>query len=270
MPDNELRNKLIINKLKHAIGESIEGFTLQTLLYEVNSLDGIKESELREAVNWAVRKGIITSENKENSEDSVFAFSDNVPTARWCTSERINISVTVPRSSSYSIGEIIDRNGFVSTASSFRRIISSARRTVRISSPFLQRNVTDNNSLPDLGKMILSAFQRGCSFIILSRELRSRRRTELGWIVDLARNNGFADKLKIFDYYNSKKGGELDSSTHAKLIIADEELAYIGSAELRLNSLYRNFEVGVMLEGPMVMGLTELFDTMTIIAKRVY
>ncbi len=268
MSENELRHCLIVNKIKHATRENEKGFTIQTLLYNENLLNGIRESEIREAVNWAIRKGIINIETKERFGDTVFIFSNSVALSSF--DDSINISVTAPRSSNYSLGEIIDRNGFITTVSTFKQIISSAKQAIRISSPFLQRNVTNVNSLPELDEILLSAFRRGCRIVILSREARTRRGSDLAWIMDLARNNGFTEKLEIFDYHKSKKSGEIDSSTHAKLIIADEEIAYIGSAELRLNSLYKNFEVGVMLRGPMIIGLIELFDTMTSVAKRVY
>ena len=62
----------------------------------------------------------------------------------------------------------------------------------------------------------------------------------------------------------------MDSSNHAKLVISDDSSAYVGSAELRLNSLYKNFEVGVVIRGTNVVGLTELFDAMTRVSKRVF
>ena len=86
----------------------------------------------------------------------------------------------------------------------------------------------------------------------------------------LSRNNGFSNKLEIFDYYIPNKEGLLASSVHAKLIIADEKIAYVGSAELRLNSLDKNFEVGIMLENMNVQGLVDLFDAMTNLSKKVY
>jgi phosphatidylserine/phosphatidylglycerophosphate/cardiolipin synthase-like enzyme len=54
--------------------------------------------------------------------------------------------------------------------------------------------------------------------------------------------------------------GTIISSTHAKLIIADYDLAYIGSAELRRNSLVTNFEIGCLIRGSQVFGICEVFD----------
>jgi hypothetical protein len=39
-------------------------------------------------------------------------------------------------------------------------------------------------------------------------------------------------------------------------------MAYVGSAELRRNSLIANFEVGCLVKGPQVFGICEVFDLM--------
>jgi len=46
------------------------------------------------------------------------------------------------------------------------------------------------------------------------------------------------------------------------LLIADSSSAYIGSAELRKNSIISNFEIGCYVRGPEVAGLCEVFDLM--------
>ncbi len=268
MLDNEVHYRLIINKIRKSFGERPEGFTMQALLYEKSLLDNVSEFNIREAVNRGIESGIIISKKIDSIREPVLFFSNDLKYHKQ--DENITISVSAPGLSNYSIGKVIERNGFITTESAFMQLISSAKHIIRISSPFLQRNVAGENGIPNLEKTILTAYQRGCKFVILSREVYSKRKSDLTWLIDLSRKNGFAEKLEIFDYHKSKNGDKVDSSTHAKLIIADEETAYIGSAELRLNSLYKNFEVGVLLKGTAIMGLVELFDSMTIIAKKVY
>jgi phosphatidylserine/phosphatidylglycerophosphate/cardiolipin synthase-like enzyme len=268
MIENEVHLNLIIDKIRKGFGKRVDGFTIQTLLYEKSLLDNVSESDIREAVNWAIDKEIITSVKRDKLGDVTLYFSTD---SKWqMQSENIVLAVSTPRLSSNSIGRVMERNGFITTDSAFKRIISSAERMIRISSPFLQKNVANEAGIPDLEKIILMAYQRGCKFVILSREVYSKRAPDLGWLIELTRKNGFSEKLEIFDYHKSKNGSTVDSSTHAKLIISDEEMAYIGSAELRLNSLYKNFEVGVLLKGPKITGLVELFDSMTNLANRVY
>ena len=268
MTKNEILHNLIIDKIRKTFDKKVEGFTIQTLLEEKSFLDSMSETEIREAVNWAINKGILSTEKSDKFGDtSLYLFND----LGWnYQNECVKISVSAPRLSNYSIGKVVERNGFITTNSAFIQILSSAKQVIRISSPFLQKNVANENSLPEIEEIILMAYKRGCRLVILSREVNTKRAKDLTWLVDLSRKNGFADKLEIYDYHKSKIGGEVDSSTHAKLIIADNEMAYIGSAELRLNSIYKNFEVGVLLGGTTIIGLVELFDFMTQIAKRVY
>ncbi|MHB1708608.1 MAG: phospholipase D family protein [Thermoplasmataceae archaeon] len=268
MIENEVHYNIIIDTIRREFGKREEGFTIQTLLYEKSLLDNVSEPDIREAVNWAINKEIITIRKSDKLGEVTLFFSND---SKWqMQSENIVLTVSTPRLSSNSIRRVVERNGFITTDSAFKQIISSAKSTIRISSPFLQKNVASEVSIPDLEEIILMAYQRGCRFVILSREVYSKRASDLTWMIELSRKNGFSEKLEIFDYHKSKNGDTVDSSTHAKLIIADEEMAYIGSAELRLNSLYKNFEVGVLLKGPRIIGLVELFDSMTTLAKRVY
>ena len=267
MPDNLIFYQVIIDKIRDTIKNKSDHFTLQNLIEKSSLLDDVSETDIRKTINWATRNNIIIKGNKNQYGEKTYLLTDNdvkIETDKVC------ISVTAPKASNLSIEKTMNRNGFISTDLAFKKVISSAQNKIRIASPFLQKNVQNVNSLPDLEEIILSAYTRGCKFIILSREVNNKRFNDLNWLIDLSKRNGYGDKLEIFDYYKSKQDGTLDSSNHAKLIIADENIAYIGSAELRLNSLYRNFEVGVVLEGPSITGLSELFDGMINNSQKVY
>ena len=268
MKDNEIYYEIIFDKIKKSFENRPEGFTIQTLLYEKSLLDNVSESNIREFVNWGIRNGIIISKNIDGVREPTLFLSKNSIFHK--SDEHVTISVSAPTLSDYSIGKVIERNGFLTTESAFTKLILSARNIIRISSPFLQRNVASEKGIPNLEKIILLAYQHGCKFVILSREVYTKRKSDLTWLINLSKENGFAEKLEIFDYHKSKSSNTVESSTHAKLIISDDKEAYIGSAELRMNSIYKNFEVGVLLEGPAITGLIELFDSMTTIAKRVY
>lgn len=268
MSENEVYYKFILNKISKSTSDKLSRFTVQDLLYENSLLEDVSELDIRKTINWAISKGIITIVNKDKFGDDIYIFSNN----DWYIQEdSVQISVTAPKSAHFSIEKVIDQNGFIPTDIAFKQVISYAKHTIRICSPFLQKNVANENSMPDLEDIILSAYKRGCKLLILSREVIRKRATDLNWIIDFSRKNGFADRLEIYDYYHmSKKDDMIDSSIHAKLIIADDDMAYIGSAELRLNSIYKNFEVGIVLTNPSIIGLVELFDSMTSIAEKVY
>lgn len=266
MFENELHYSLVISEIRKIVGTS--EFSVQSLLNNSNTLNGLSEYDIRKSINWSLKKGILLPSGEDKHGNSVFYFPrvvTDLPQA-----DNVTISVTAPKLYYNSLKGVMERNGFITTTSAFEELISASKREIRVSSPFLQKDVASENSFPQLQELLLSAFKRGCRLIILSREVPSKRASDLKWIVDLAKRNGFNERVEIFDYHKSLKGGKVDSSTHAKLLIADNSMAYIGSAELRLNSLYRNFEVGVVIHGLKVEGLVELFDSMTNIARRVY
>ncbi len=55
-------------------------------------------------------------------------------------------------------------------------------------------------------------------------------------------------------------GGLLIAGLHAKMVIADSDLAYIGSWEFRRHSLMSNFEVGLLFRKDGVGNLDSIFD----------
>jgi phosphatidylserine/phosphatidylglycerophosphate/cardiolipin synthase-like enzyme len=161
-----------------------------------------------------------------------------------------------------SLGSIEERNKQIDSIDCFREIISSARRTLRICSPFIQKNVLSEDSFPDLKELLVDALERNVNIRLLSRELFQGREEEVQWLVDIARELDKEENLTIVDYHLTSEQGGIVSSTHAKLLVADYDKAYVGSAELRRNSLVANFEVGCLLTGPQVIGICEVFDCM--------
>ena len=268
MLNNEVYLKTMIDQIKAVVDNSQQRFVINDLLYNYPLLSNITETDIRKALNWAVSKGIILILNEAYSSSPEYIFS-SINEYQDKINE-VKITVTAPKAASITVGKIIERNKFIPTDIAFREIIASSNHIIRISSPFFQQNVSDQNSPLDLEKSILLAYNRGCKIVILSRETKSKRVSDLNWLVNLSRSHGFSDRLEIFDYHKASKQRTIDSSVHAKLIIADEKMAYIGSAELRLNSLYKNFEVGVVLEGPAVIGVIELFDEMIALSQKVF
>ena len=61
-------------------------------------------------------------------------------------------------------------------------------------------------------------------------------------------------------FQRDSKTGRQAVATHAKVVIADEELCYIGSANLTRTSLSSNFELGVILRGEFVSDVADVFD----------
>ena len=132
------------------------------------------------------------------------------------------------------------------------------------------KNIIEHNGLPEIKSLFLEAFERGCEIRLLSREIFLHRGSEIEWIRDFAIKQGYPTFLKIYDYHLESPDGSIISSTHSKMAIADNLMAYIGSGEFRKNSLIKNFEIGCLVQGPIVAGLCESFDLMTRYSKEWY
>ena len=113
----------------------------------------------------------------------------------------------------------------------------------------MQSDVIDDDAFPDLLECMSNALNRNVKVRILTRDLKTRGEREIAWILNLAKRLEKENNLSIVDYHLLSESGKILSSTHAKIIISDDKLAYIGSAELRKNSLIANFEVGCLLSG---------------------
>ncbi len=235
--------------------------SIKELLRNYKSSVLTTEAELRNTISNALRDENLQIVQKKTSWDEstvrlIKPFLSNN------SDEKISIVISRPRLKELSLGGIEDRNKQIDSIDCFREIITSANKILRICSPFLQKNVLNDDAFPELKQLIIDALERNVDIKLLSRELFQGRGEEIQWIVDIARDLGREKKLTIADYHIVSDRGEILSSTHAKLLIADYSIAYTGSAELRRNSLIANFEVGCLISGPAVIGICEVFDSM--------
>lgn len=141
-------------------------------------------------------------------------------------------------------------------ASTIRSQVFSADSSVRIANPYFNPSlelVADLASLP----------QRGVDTRLLTRETADEdgdTRTTLNRMWDLI-NDEYRDNFKVRDLYRwDEKKGSQAFATHAKIVIVDDTVCYIGSANLTDTSLSTNFEFGVVVEGDIVKEAVAVFD----------
>jgi len=217
--------------------------------------------ELLNTLNNALRAGNLSIiDERKRWEDSIVVLSE--PFIFADIKEDISVIISKPRLSELSLGNIKKRNMQFDSVDCFREVIISAKEIIRICSPFMQKDVLNDDSFPELRQLIVDALKRNVEIRLLSRELFQRRGEEVQWLIDIADDLGKNDYLTIVDYHLLSEDKTILSSTHAKLLIADYNMAYVGSAELRRNSLIANFEVGCLIKGSQVFGICELFDLM--------
>ena len=265
---NEVLFRSILKELVNRIGSG--GFiTQRNAINEYSGSPSAKESEIRASIEWGIENGYLRRDLKKTRDESLLSLTGE-DVEKEFTNE-VDIVISIPLLTELGLGSIRTRNEMLETRETFRRIIGSAQNILRISSPFFQKSIIEKEGLPEIENLFLEAFERGCEIRILSRELFLRRSSDVEWVKNFATNKGYSNLLKIYDYhFEAKHGRRVISSTHSKMLISDVSMAYIGSGELRKNSLAHNFEIGCLVRGPIVAGLCEAFDLMTRYAKKWY
>jgi len=141
----------------------------------------------------------------------------------------------------------------------FSSLFSSARKTIRICSPFLEWD-----GFQFFQDILLSKARDNIKIKILSRQIghseHNTRFHAIKKIYELFRSSNLENNLFIRNYYYLTEKKRLASSIHAKLILIDNVRAYIGSGEIRKNSFEKNFELGMILSGERVKELSIIFD----------
>ena len=142
---------------------------------------------------------------------------------------------------------------------SIRRYLAEATDTVRIANPYFDDTEHVLNDLATLPR-------RGVNLKIVTREIDTDDPNQsavdtieeiTGQLSDNERNH-----LSVRDFYDTDRYDRQIGATHAKAVIIDEQVAYLGSANLTRLSLTGNFELGVLLRGELVADLVAVFDAM--------
>jgi hypothetical protein len=137
------------------------------------------------------------------------------------------------------------------TLDAFRFVLAAANMRLRIASPFIEAS-----GLGPLAPWLRPAADRGVELVLLNRDPGG---SPTAAAARDALQRLFGARFRIASYHITAEGRQL-LSLHAKLVIADENVAYVGSAEIRRHSLELNFELGVLVCGVAVPGLVKLFD----------
>lgn len=128
------------------------------------------------------------------------------------------------------------RADLMDTASAMRQVASAARRDLVILTPFA--NEQGLRFVADLFEMSHAT----CRTLIL-RTRNSGTRRAIEGIKDRLRDL----RVRVLDYVLDLGGGNYETF-HAKVILADEQMAYVGSANM-LHYARNSMELGVLLRG---------------------
>ena len=170
----------------------------------------------------------------------------------------IEIAVTMPLSPCHLERELASLGGrpggFLRTADAFQRIAEGAKRRFVVMIPFI--DASGFNWLRRVFTGTRSDIER--ILIVRNRQLYAAELSVLHkeWIEALG--------VRVVDYYlahDAQSGRKLDFETfHAKILLADDSLAYVGSANLLWASETGSLETGVIIDGKAAANVARLVD----------
>jgi phosphatidylserine/phosphatidylglycerophosphate/cardiolipin synthase-like enzyme len=132
-----------------------------------------------------------------------------------------------------------------STIIIFRNLIESTQKELFIVSPFLERE-----GVQALHTSFLTARRNACKVKLLTRGILSLNQA-LG-LRDLFITFGDRISVKAFHAQATEGYQHQVESTHAKILLSDRKSLYLGSAGIRANALFNNFEVGTHTTDPVI------------------
>jgi hypothetical protein len=179
--------------------------------------------------------------------------------------EAIELAVTMPLVPSYLEKELAATlgrpGGFLTTSAAFTRLAQAASRRLVVMTPFI-----DAGGFRWL-RRLFEATPADCQKVVVLRNT-DRYIVELGvqhadWLRAL--------QVSVRDYHLSH-GGEAGRAVpietfHAKLIVADDTLAYVGSANLLYSSEGLSLETGLLVEGSAAIQVARLVDGVLRVAR---
>jgi hypothetical protein len=175
------------------------------------------------------------------------------------------LAITMPLVPSYLEKELAGSlgrpGGFITTSAAFMRLAHAASRRLVVMTPFI-----DAGGFRWL-RRVFDAASPNCQKILILRDT-DRYTVELGvehteWLRGL--------QVSVRDYHMSHDvaaGRALPIETfHAKVIVADEAVAYVGSANLLSSSEGLCLETGFLVEGAAASDVARLVDAVLRIAR---
>ena len=133
--------------------------------------------------------------------------------------------------------------GVLATDLVFRRLLESARKSLKIFSPYVDNSFTGMAHAASVPIQVVTT-------------LRDAKMKSSPVLERFATTRPLAVR-----YLCEKQGKSQMYQLHAKMILADDAMAYLGSANFTDTSLHYNFELGIYIEDRDVLGrLHALFD----------
>lgn len=173
----------------------------------------------------------------------------------------VHLVATLPPDAPSWLSNQVDRTNL-----GLRHLAVQAQDSMRIAAPYLdpdEKMIEDIASLPDQGVTVRLMTRESTGEDVDPGQRKSLKRLA-NQVTPSARNRFVAR-----DLYSTDSFGRQERAVHAKAVIIDETLAYVGSANFTQTGLGSNFELGVLLDGPLVDDCVTVFDEMFDMANRI-
>jgi phosphatidylserine/phosphatidylglycerophosphate/cardiolipin synthase-like enzyme len=143
----------------------------------------------------------------------------------------------------------VSSGNYRATGFTFFDLIGISEKSLYFSSPYI-----DEEGIFLVRPQLENAYERGVAIRLLTRQ-SPQNRASIRAISAIAK-----DRFECRDYYYRDSQGQ-QAALHAKLILADGCMGYLGSAEIRKNAILSNFELGVVLfQAPLLDSIKDLYE----------
>lgn len=179
---------------------------------------------------------------------------------------QLELVVTMPMAPSFLSGQLPDApgrpGGYLTTSAALVRVAQAAQARLVVMTPFI-----DSYGFGWLRK-VFDAAPQPTSKVLVLRDVEA-------YAVDLSVHHADwlrAHNVAVLDYHlrHSRQSGRalLRETFHAKIILADERLAYVGSANLLGSGDGTSLEAGVLVDGAAAAQVARLVDGILSVARR--
>lgn len=221
----------------------MNSFDKENLLFEINKMLDSSDHGLINKDSLRIKiKQSFASLNDDEVDDLIFLFDES---NKRRNNEKVDLVVTAPHSYSIKASP---------TSIEMKKLLESAKSQILIT------GYSISEYFDDLIDVIISKLQKGVVVKLYLNDFEAKKEV--------------LDKLllykgKFLQLYNYNKTSDGIDSLHAKVISVDMKFSLIGSANLSLNGLQKNIEVGTIIESTRIANnINEMFNTL--VHKKVF
>jgi hypothetical protein len=142
----------------------------------------------------------------------------------------------------------------------FHGIVRAAKRRVVVMTPFFDSSGA--TWLRELLSFVPSSVDR----VVILRSLEDRTRKDYPVGIDMMSEWLKAENVQVFNYSIPRVDGGRETF-HAKVVLCDRSLAYLGSSNATAASFRHSMEMGVVLEGRAAATVAEVIDAVLLAAS---